>query len=400
MASGSVLALPSRLQRALETLSPDDAPMPPPIAAPEHRDRLNAVLHGMDSAGLDAILIGAGPFLRYLTGLAFSPTERAVALLLPRDGVPRLLCPRFEIGSVAEGLAFPVEPLPWDEHENPAAILSPLLKQGVRLGLDPETPFRFSRALTEQRADLRLSDAAPVLECVRRRKSAAELAIMDHAMRITARVHRGTAEALEPGLRASEIRRFVDLAHRALGAPDGASFCAVQFDRATAFPHGIPGDQSLERDALVLVDTGCILHGYQSDMTRCWRIGADDAEQHRIWQIESEAQQAAFAAVRPGVAAETVDAAARRVLEAHGLGPDYALPGLPHRTGHGIGLSIHEPVYIVRGETTLLEPGMCFSIEPMIVIPERFGVRLEDCVCVTDTGARWFTEPATDWRDA
>ncbi|MCQ8278568.1 Xaa-Pro peptidase family protein [Acetobacteraceae bacterium KSS8] len=400
MASGSALALPPPLRRALEALPFPDAPLPPPIAAAEHRARLRAVLHGMGVAGLDAILVGAGPFLRYLTGLAFGPTERAVALFLPREGVPRLLCPRFETGSVAEGLAFPVEPLPWDEHENPVAILSPLLKHAARLGLDPETPFRFSRALSEQRADLLLTDAGPVLERVRCRKSAAELAIMQHAMRLTAHVHRAAAAALEPGLRASEIRRFVDLAHRALGAPDGASFCAVQFDRATAFPHGIPGDQILARDALVLVDTGCVLHGYQSDMTRCWRIGGDDSEQERIWRIESEAQHAAFAAARPGVAAEAVDAAARRVLEAHGLGPGYDLPGLPHRTGHGIGLSIHEPAYIVRGNAIPLEPGMCFSIEPMIVVPERFGIRLEDCVHITETGAAWFTEPASDWRPA
>jgi Xaa-Pro dipeptidase len=167
----------------------------------------------------------------------------------------------------------------------------------------------------------------------------------------------------------------------------------VQFGTATAYPHGLPGDQQLEEGQLVLIDTGCTVHGYHSDITRTYAFGAVDDEIRTLWALEKEAQAAAFDAVEPGAPCESVDAAARRVLERAGLGPDYRLPGLPHRTGHGIGLAIHEPAYLVRGDRTPLAPGMCFSNEPMIVVPERFGIRLEDHMYVTETGAAWFTEP-------
>ncbi|HET8613127.1 MAG TPA: Xaa-Pro peptidase family protein, partial [Sphingomonas sp.] len=190
----------------------------------------------------------------------------------------------------------------------------------------------------------------------------------------------------------SAVKRFIEEAHRALGAA-GSSFCIVQFGRATAFPHGLPGDQRLAEGDLVLIDTGCRVEGYHSDITRTYAFGPVDEEERTIWSLEKEAQAAAFAAARPGVPCEAVDAAARAVLEKAGLGPDYRLPGLPHRTGHGIGLSIHEPAFLVRGDKTPLAAGMCFSNEPMIVVPDRFGVRLEDHFYMTDTGPCWFTEP-------
>ncbi|MGQ3180109.1 MAG: M24 family metallopeptidase, partial [Blastomonas fulva] len=135
------------------------------------------------------------------------------------------------------------------------------------------------------------------------------------------------------------------------------------------------------------------VQGYHSDITRSYVFGTPDDEQRRIWDLEHAAQGAAFAAAQPGHACESVDQAARDVLEAGGLGPDYNLPGLPHRTGHGIGLSIHEPAYLVRGDKTPLATGMCFSNEPMIVIPDRFGIRLEDHFYMADDGPRWFTQP-------
>ena len=143
----------------------------------------------------------------------------------------------------------------------------------------------------------------------------------------------------------------------------------------------------------MLIDTGCKVAGYNSDITRTYVFGQATQEQARVWEIEKRAQAAAFAAVKPGVRCEEIDAVARRVLAAEGFSPDYDLPGLPHRTGHGIGLSIHEAPYLVRGDRTPLAPGMCFSNEPMIVIPETFGVRLEDHFHVTEDGAAWFTEP-------
>src|SRR3546814_514557 len=223
-------------------------------------------------------------------------------------------------------------------------------------------------------------------------KSPAELALMAEAKVITLEVHRRAARILTPGIRASEVKRFIDQAHRALGG-GGSTFCAVQFGRATAFPHGLPEDQRLEDDQLVLIDTGCTVDGYHSDITRTYAFGKVDAEIRAMWDLEKEAQAAAFNAVEPGAPCESVDAAARAVLERAGLGPDYRLPGLPHRTGHGIGLAIHEPAYLVRGDRTPLAPGMCFSNEPMIVVPDRYGIRLEDHFHVTEAGGAWFTEP-------
>ena len=238
-----------------------------------------------------------------------------------------------------------------------------------------------------------LVSGAAVVDGCRSIKSPAEIALMSQAMDITLEVHRRAARILHEGIRASEVIRFIDQAHRALGASTGNYFCAVQFGRSTAFPHGLPQDDVLRDGDLVLVDTGTLIDGYHSDITRTYAFGEVGDKIRRIWDIEKEAQAAAFAAVRPGESCESVDYAARAVLDRSGLGPDYRLPGLPHRTGHGIGLSIHEPAYLVRGDKTPLTPGMCFSNEPMIVVPDRFGVRLEDHFHVTETGAAWFTEP-------
>jgi len=232
-----------------------------------------------------------------------------------------------------------------------------------------------------------------VVDGCRMVKSAAELALMQQAKTMTLEVQRRAARMLVPGITSTAVKSFIDAAHKKLGAT-GYSFCIVQFGRATAYPHGLPGEQTLREGDVVLIDTGCRVEGYHSDITRTYVFGQASAEQRSIWELEHGAQAAAFDAVRPGVACEAVDAAARGFLTRAGLGPDYRLPGLPHRTGHGIGLAIHEPAYLVRGDRTPLEPGMCFSNEPMIVIPDRFGIRLEDHFHVTETGAKWFTEPS------
>jgi Xaa-Pro dipeptidase len=210
---------------------------------------------------------------------------------------------------------------------------------------------------------------------------------------MTLEVQRRAARILAPGMYASEVVRFIDQAHRAIGSA-GSTFCIVQFGASTAFPHGLPQDDVLREGDMVLIDTGCAVQGYNSDITRSYVFGAPTDEQRAIWAIEREAQQAAFDAARPGTSCEQVDRSARAVLERHALGPGYQLPGPPHRTGHGIGLSIHEAPYLVRGDATILAPGMCFSNEPMIVMPGKFGIRLEDHFHVTDDGATWFTLPS------
>ncbi|NGM50962.1 aminopeptidase P family protein [Caulobacter sp. 602-2] len=373
---------------------------PPAIAAAEYEARLEKARALTRALGADALLIGAGASLRYFTGVPWGATERLVALLLPVTGAPVMICPGFELGSLQADLKIEVEIRLWQEHESPAALVGRALAQlgADVLALDPAAPFSLFAALRQAAPSLSVKDAGPVVDGCRGVKSPAELALMRYAKAITLDVHRRAGAVLAPGVRASEVKRFIDEAHRAASG-GGSTFCAVQFGEATAYPHGLPGDQELAEDDLVLIDTGCQVEGYQADITRTYVFGAPGDEHRRIWEIEHEAQAAAFAAVRPGLPCEAVDAVARRVLERHGLGPDYALPGLPHRTGHGIGLSIHEGPYLVRGDATPLAPGMCFSNEPMIVISGRFGVRLEDHFHVTEDGAAWFTPPSPSIDD-
>ncbi len=364
----------------------------PAIGVSERKARIARAHELTEALGADALLINAGASLRYFSGLPWGQSERLVAMLLVPGREPIMICPHFEIGTLEADLAIPVGIRSWQEDEDPAALVIDVLAQvGAKtLAIDPELPFHFAERIRQGAAAL--VDAMPVVKQCRMVKSAAELALMQQAKNMTLSIHHAAARILAPGIRQSEVVHFIDAAHRKLGA-SGSSFCIVQFGEATAYPHGLPGDRALEEGQLVLIDTGCTIQGYHSDITRTYGFGAVSQNIRDIWDIEKEAQQAAFDAVRPGETCESVDAAARAVLVKAGLGPDYALPGLPHRTGHGIGLSIHEPAYLVRGDRTLLEPGMCFSNEPMIVVPQRFGVRLEDHMFVTETGAQWFTLP-------
>ena len=374
---------------------PDPAPA---ITAAERAQRLARAQALMGETGADALIIGAGASLRYFTGVAWNATERLVAMLLPRDGAPTMICPRFELGSLQAGLAIEAPIALWEEHESPYALCGQVLaRMGARtLAIDPALPFFAFHGLRRDATAIQPLDGAPVIDRCRMIKSPAELALMAQAKAMTLEVHRRAARILAEGITTGAVRRFIDQAHRALGADDGNTFCAVQFGLASAYPHGLPGEQQLKRGDVVLIDTGCKVQGYHSDITRTYVFGEPSVEVRRVWDIEKKAQAAAFAAVKPGVPCEEIDAVARAVLAQAGFGPDYELPGLPHRTGHGIGLSIHEAPYLVRGDKTPLQPGMCFSNEPMIVIPDAFGVRLEDHFHVTEDGAAWFTEPQPD----
>ena len=369
---------------------------PAAISADEYAARLAHARRLMREAGADALLVSAGMSLRYFTGIGWGASERLVGLLLTQDGEPLLIAPNFEEGSLDAVLRIPAGKRLWEEHEDPHALVANAMRErGAKtLALDPEAAFRIHTGLAAQLGTDAISNAASIIDGCRMCKTATELALMQHACDITLQVHRLAAGIAHEGIGTDELVRFIDEAHRALGADGGSTFCIVQFGHATAFPHGIPGVQHLRKGELVLIDTGCSVEGYNSDVTRTWIFGEANAEQLRIWNLERAAQQAAFDAVRPGVACEAVDQAARTVLEAAGLGPDYRLPGLPHRTGHGCGLSIHEAPYLVRGNALSLAPGMCCSNEPMIVLPQQFGVRLEDHFFVTETGAQWFTPPS------
>jgi len=385
----------SSVEQELASLAPPPG-RPAPIDAAERRARLAKARDLTRALGAQALLIGAGASLRYFAGVAWGATERLVAMLLPIEGEPIMICPAFELGSLQASLSLEAEIRLWQEDEAPGALVAETLKTlGVTtLAFDPALSFQAFDDVRRAAPNLAVLNAAPIVDGCREIKSPAELALLQYAKSLTLEVHRRAARILRPGITTGEVRRFIDAAHRACGADNGSTFCAVQFGVASAYPHGVPGEQSLAEGDLVLIDTGCQIDGYHSDITRTYVFGTPSAEHRRIWAIEHEAQAAAFAAVKPGVPCEVIDQVAREVLQRHGLGPDYALPGLPHRTGHGIGLSIHEGPYLVRGDTTPLAVGMCFSNEPMIVLPDQFGVRLEDHFHVTPQGAAWFTTPS------
>ncbi len=370
-------------------------PWPNPAPAITREERLARLAKAQSLMNTDALIIGAGASLRYFAGVGWNATERMVAMLLRKSGAPVMICPRFEEGSLLASLGIEAPMRLWEEHENPAEQAAQVLADwgATSLAIDPALAFAMFDALRLAAPDVAMVNAAPVVDGCRSIKSPAELALMNQAKAMTLEVHRRAARMLAPGITTGEVRRFIDQAHRALGADDGSSFCAVQFGEASAYPHGLPGEQKLQDGDLVLIDTGCRVQGYNSDITRTYVFGQATQEQQRVWEVEKKAQAAAFAAVKPGVPCEEIDAVARRVLAAEGFSADYDLPGLPHRTGHGIGLSIHEAPYLVRGDKTPLQPGMCFSNEPMIVIPGAFGVRLEDHFHVTEDGAAWFTPP-------
>jgi len=242
---------------------------------------------------------------------------------------------------------------------------------------------------------LEFTSADPVTAGCRMIKSPAEIALMQRANDITIAAYRAALGSLKEGMTQRELSANIAAAYHALGV-QGAAMAI--FGKYTAFPHGSVQPQQLREGDLVLIDDGCSVEGYQSDITRTVIFGQPTARQRQIWALERKAQDAALAAAQPGASCESVDAAARKVITDAGFGPGYKVPGLPHRTGHGIGLDGHEWTYLVRGNQTRLQPGMCFSDEPTIAIYGEFGVRLEDCMYITADGARMFTKqsPAID----
>ncbi|WP_279481412.1 Xaa-Pro peptidase family protein [Aureimonas sp. SK2] len=363
----------------------------PRIGEAERTERLDRLRALLEAEGLGGLLLGSTESLRYFTGLVWHASERFCGALVTRDRLIYIV-PGFEHSRVETLPRLAGDILPWQEEEEPVALVADLLGPAGTLALDEQLPlFQYHRLARALGVD-RLRDGGPVVSRLRMRKSAAEIALIRHAMGLTLGVHQSVRSMMRPGIRASEVVTYIDAEHRRLGADDGSNFAIVSFGAATALPHGADGEQTLRDGDVILVDTGCRLDGYHSDLTRTYVHGTPSAEVERIWRIEREAQDAVFAAARIGVPCSALDDAARAVLGCHGLGPDYRLPGLPHRAGHGLGLEIHEAPYIVRGNDTPLEAGMCFSVEPMIVVPERFGIRLEDHVYMTDDGPEWFTQ--------
>ena len=372
-----------------------------PISTEELKARVAKAQALMREQGIGALYLDTSTNLAYFTGIGLRLTERLHGAIIPAEGAIAYLSPAFEEPKTREYMRFGDDVRVWEEHEDPTALVIETVRgmghEGGIIAIDPATPFFTVDGLRRAGNSFGFTSAATITEACRQVKSPAEIAIMQAANDITLEVQKATARALSAGVSTVEVKAFLDAAHRKLGGvPAGG---AVQFGEATAYPHGVPYEQVLRDGDMVLVDTGCTLHGYRSDITRTYVFGNPTPRQREIWELEQRAQLAGFAAAKLGAPCEAVDAGARGVIEAAGFGPGYKTPGLPHRTGHGIGLDVHEAAFMVRGNRTPLEVGMCFSIEPTICIYGEFGVRLEDIAYMTESGPRWFTQPCRSVND-
>jgi Xaa-Pro dipeptidase len=326
----------------------------------------------------------------------WSLSERPFVAVIPAKGELAYVCPGFEEMRARELIKFSNDVRVWQEDESPFQIVAGILKdRGVgagTIGAEERLRFFIVNGVHQALPQARFVDAVPVTAGGRVIKSPAEIALMQRANDITIAAYRAAFAELAEGMTQFEFARNVAAAFKALGAPDGSA--GAQFGQYSAFPHGSIQPQRLKDGDVVLVDGGCSVDGYRSDITRTTVFGKRSKRQADVWNLEKRAQTAAFQAAKPGVPCEAVDAAARKVITDAGFGPDYKVPGLPHRTGHGIGLDGHEWTNFVRGNKTPIQPGMCFSDEPMIAIYGEFGIRLEDCLHITEQGPRFFTQPA------
>jgi len=364
-----------------------------PITDEERRGRIEKARRLMREQQLGAVIMESGSSMFYFTGTRGAASDPTFVLVLPARGEPVWIVPAgsdIRIGGDVRA---------WTGDDGaPKKIAEALRDRGAatgKVGIEERVRFDVFDGVRKELPRLELASADPVTAGCRMIKSPAELALLQRANDITIACYRAALGSLREGMTQHELSTNISAGYQALGVTGDAM---AIFGKYTAYPHGSIQPQKLQEGDLVLVDDGCSVEGYQSDITRTVVFGKPTARQREIWNLERRAQDAALAVAKPGATCESVDAAARQVIADFGFGPGYKLPGLPHRTGHGIGLDGHEWTYLVRGNKTRIEPGMCFSDEPTIAIQGEFGVRLEDCMYIAEDGARMFTKqsPAID----
>jgi Xaa-Pro dipeptidase len=365
-----------------------------PVSSAEYAVRIDKARTLMARHGIGALLIEPGASMVYFTGVQWWRSERLTAAVLPRDGEIAIVTPNFEEPSVRESLKVPAEVRVWNEHDDPLRTAVGILrdrKVTAPVGIEETVRFFAVDGLRRAQPRVEVRSAAPVIRGCRMIKSAAEIALMQKANDITMAAYRHVIPLIRSGMTPEDIGQSMSAAHAAHGAQH--EFALILLGEASAYPHGSGKPQTVREGEVVLMDCGCSVEGYQSDISRTIVFGEAGAEHRKVWQQVREGQQIAFEAARLGVPAGKVDDAVRARYEKWGYGPGYKLPGLSHRTGHGIGLDGHEPVNLVHGEATPLAPGMCFSNEPGIYLPGKFGIRIEDCFHVGEQGPQWFSTP-------
>lgn len=366
-----------------------------PITLQEREARVEKAQRLLTENKIEALILDAGTSLQYFTGISWWPSERPMVAIIPAKGDVRYVCPGFEESRLRELIKIGKDVYAWQEDESPYKQMAMALKdsriQSGNVGIEERLRFFIVDGVRKEAAHLNYVSGDPVTMPCRMIKSPAEITLMQKAADITSAAIRFGITQLREGMTQNEFSSVIDDAQRRLGGqPD---FSMALFGDSSAFPHGSTKPQTLKKGDIVLMDCGCTVENYSSDITRTIVFGAEPTKrQQEIWNLEQRAQAAGFSAAKIGAACEEVDAAARNVITNAGLGPGYKLPGLPHRTGHGIGMDVHEWGNMVKGNAQLLQPGMCFSIEPTVSIPGEFGVRLEDCVYMTEQGPKWFSK--------
>jgi Xaa-Pro dipeptidase len=364
-----------------------------PITIDQRKERIVKAQRLMEQNKIDAIYIEPGTSMSYFTGMRWGTSERMFAVVIPARGELAWVCPKFEEERALELIKMGKDVRTWEEDESPYKRVVQILRdrglKNGRVGIEERVRFFLYDGIRKEIPSVRFVSADPITAGCRIYKSPAELALMQKANDLTIIAYKATRDSMREGMTQDEFAGNCSAAFRALGVQGGIF---VSFGKFTAFPHGSSTPQKLKEGDVVLMDGGCSVDGYQSDITRTFVFGKPTQRQRDIWNLEKRSQDAGFAAAKLGAACEAVDAAARKVIVDAGFGPDYKVPGLPHRTGHGIGMDGHEWTNFVRGNKTPIQPGMCFSDEPTIVIYGEFGIRLEDCLYITESGPKFFTE--------
>jgi len=417
---GGVTAGLAAASRSMAAAGSDDAALPPslaqlksrkseatPITKDERHGRQERARQLMSENTLDAIVLMEGTSLRYFTGVRWWGGERTFALVLPAKGAAFYVCPAFEEGRAREQLANApdsehADVRVWQEDESPYQLIAQGLKErsiaGGKIGIEETIRFVFADGIGKAAPQANISSATPVTAGCRMIKSAHEIALMRLAAQVTLAAYEAVYHALRPGMTQRDASGLIEAAYRQLGFPGDAS---IMVDEATAFPHGLAAPQVIREGSIIMIDDGCTVEGYQSDITRTFVLGkasgAAGDKMKRVFDIVLRAQSSALAAARPGVECGSIDAAARKVITDSGYGPDYKY--FTHRLGHGMGMDGHEWPYLVRGNHTLLQANMTTSNEPGVYIRGEFGVRIEDDMHVTENGAELFTPQTLSLED-
>jgi Xaa-Pro dipeptidase len=364
-----------------------------PISADERRARIAKIQTLMNERRVAALLIEPGSTLDYFTGIRWRRSERITLAVIPARGEILVVTPAFEEPSVRETLQVGGDVRIWNEHESPIE----LIVEGLRLrgavsgtlAVESTTRFFIVDGLRQASNAYDIISGDPLVRPCRLVKSPAELALMQSANNVTLEALHFVHAHVKLGMSSADISALMDRTTVALGGTP--EFALVLLNEASAYPHGSLQVQTVREGSTILMDCGCTVHGYQSDISRTWVFGPASARQRKVWNTVKRGQEIALETAKIGLPAGTIDDAVRRYYESEGWGPGYRLPGLSHRTGHGIGLDGHEPAYLVHGDASPLQAGMCFSDEPGIYIPGEFGVRLEDCWVMTASGPQLFT---------